>query len=110
MRCHARNVVLKDCKFIVSEAGQKRVRQEGKKNVHAFIEGFAVSRFIIDEKIAHGNTGWDVVYYNPYKTFHFVTSSIPDGEYVETAELVDVWCDENCGDVSAFNLGYRKCS
>ena len=28
VRCHAENVVLKDCKFIVSEAGQRRVRNE----------------------------------------------------------------------------------
>ena len=39
MRCHTANVVLKDCKFIVSEAGQRRVREEKKKNVHAFVKG-----------------------------------------------------------------------
>ena len=45
VRCHSDNVVLKDCKFIVSEAGQKKVRKECKKNVHAFSEGFVqVSR------------------------------------------------------------------
>ncbi len=42
VRCHATNVVLKDCKFIVSEAGQRRVRNEKKKNVHAFVEGYVV--------------------------------------------------------------------
>ena len=28
-------VVLEDAKFVVRKGGQKRVRQEGKKNVHA---------------------------------------------------------------------------
>ena len=43
VQCHATNVVLNDCKFIVNEAGQARVRREGKKYVHAFIEGYVVS-------------------------------------------------------------------
>ena len=40
VRCHAENVTLKDCKFIVSLAGQRRVRDEKKKNVHSFVEGY----------------------------------------------------------------------
>ena len=38
VRCHADHVTLEDCKFIVSKAGQERVRDEGRKNVHAFVE------------------------------------------------------------------------
>ena len=33
VRCHADHVTLEDCKFIVSKAGQERVRDEGRKNV-----------------------------------------------------------------------------
>ena len=31
VRCWTTNVVLKDCKFIISKAGQKRVRDEKRK-------------------------------------------------------------------------------
>ena len=40
VRCHAENVTLRSCQFIVSKAGQRRVRDEKRKNVHAFIEGY----------------------------------------------------------------------
>ena len=43
VRCHADNVVLHFCKFIVSKAGQKRVRDEKRKNVHEYIEGLVVN-------------------------------------------------------------------
>ena len=36
---HRDVVVLQDCKLIVQPAGNARVRREGVKNVHAFIEG-----------------------------------------------------------------------
>ena len=42
VRCHADQVTLSDCQFIVSKAGQRRVRDERRKNVHAFIEGYVV--------------------------------------------------------------------
>ena len=42
VRCHADNVTLFNVEFIVSKAGQRRVRDEKKKNVHAFVEGFVV--------------------------------------------------------------------
>lgn len=99
VRCHARHVVLKDCKFIVSEAGQKRVRQEGKKNVHAFIEGHVRSNY--EPVLEHD--GWKQVYYNPYEVDGFVLSMLPYDEYVATSDYADVWCDEVLGDVSTWN-------
>ena len=105
VRCHATNVVLKDCKFIVSEAGQQRVRKEGRKNVHAFIEGYVKSARIVNKML---DFGWDTVYYNPYDVDHWVLSSVPYDEYVDTAEWCDVWCDEVCGDVLAYNLKYLQ--
>lgn len=61
-------IPMKDCKFIVSEAGRQRVLREKKKNVHAYVDGI----------IGGGN--WDKceVYhtlftYNPYKYESFVT-------------------------------------
>ena len=36
---HMKCVVLEDAKFVVRKGGQKRVREENKKNVHAFAVG-----------------------------------------------------------------------
>jgi len=105
VRCHATNVVLRDCKFIVSEAGQKRVREEGKKNVHAFIEGYVVPA---SKSLELLDFGWETVYYNPYETDHWQLAQVPYDEYVDTAEWCDVWCDDVCGDVLAFNVKYLK--
>jgi len=104
VRCHATNVVLNDCKFIVSEAGQARVRNEGKKNVHAFIEGYVKSAYRVKSM---SDLGWDTVYYNPYTTDHWVLSYYPYDVYVDTAEYCDVWCDDVLGEVLAFNLTYK---
>ena len=102
VRCHAENVVLKDCKFIVSEAGQRRVRSEKKKNVHAFVEGFVVSARRSDELL---DFGWSSVYYNPYETDHWQLTNEPYDAWVDTAEWVDVCSDSIMGaDVLAFNV------
>ena len=89
VRCHAENVVLKDCKFIVSLAGQRRVRYEKKKNVHSFVEGYVfdsrkadkiVDGTKSDKEILAGDTGWQAVYYNPYETDHWQLSNVPYDE------------------------------
>ncbi len=36
---HTNRMLLIDCRFIVSSAGQRRVRKTGAKNVHAYIKG-----------------------------------------------------------------------
>ena len=105
VRCHATNVVLNECRFIVSEAGQARVHREGKKNVHAFIEGYVVDARRSLELL---DFGWNTVYYDPYEVDHWVLSNVPYDEYVDTAECCDVWCDEVCGDVLAYNLKYLQ--
>ena len=65
VRCHTDNVVLHFCKFIVSKAGQKRVRDEKRKNVHAYIEGVVVDARETDNLLRFE---WSTLYYNPYKT------------------------------------------
>ncbi|MDB4314494.1 hypothetical protein N9955_00545 [bacterium] len=65
---HAENILLKDAKFKVSEAGRQRVIKEKKKNVHAFVEGFEVP-FNGDETCLFRH-----VFYNPYKFESFVDS------------------------------------
>ena len=37
---HRYDVTLEQAKFVVRKGGQKRVRDEGKKNVHAFAVGY----------------------------------------------------------------------
>ena len=37
---HVQHISLTDAKFVVRKGGQKRVREEGKKNVHAFAVGY----------------------------------------------------------------------
>jgi hypothetical protein len=36
---HTRQIMLKDCEFIINEAGRKKVLETGKKFVHAYIKG-----------------------------------------------------------------------
>lgn len=38
----ATSIVLRDARFVVRAAGRKRVLEEGRKNVHAFVVGFPV--------------------------------------------------------------------
>ena len=46
---HAESITLADCVFRVSEAGRQRVLSEGRKNVHAYIQGF----YVPDNKVIH---------------------------------------------------------
>ena len=90
VKCHVDNVVLKDCKFIVSEAGQRRVREEGRKNVHAYIEGFVIDARDSDRT----PPGWENVYYNPYQCDGFVAGCYPNEVFVETAMYADLDKDD----------------
>lgn len=59
-------VMLKNVKFVVSKAGQARVRKQQTRNVHAFVEGEFVAAhaaFIPDA---------EKIYYHPYKTDFFI--------------------------------------
>ena len=90
---HADNVTLNKAKFIVSKAGQKRVRDEKKKNVHAFVEGYVVDtrqadNYVdgdkSDEQLFNGESDWLKLYYNPYKCDGFTT---PDDRIAEFADF-----------------------
>jgi len=100
VRCHTDHVTLQDCKFIVSKAGQKRVRDEGRKNVHAFVEGLLVDTreadAIVDgtksdAEIDAGNSDWKKAYYNPYTCDTFINQY--DGSPLETATFADLYVD-----------------
>ena len=100
VRCHVDNVVLEDCKFIVSKAGQKRVRDEKKKNVHAFVEGFVVDASATDH--AFSDTPWHELYYNPYQCDGFMNNrSERIAEFAEYADL-----DKDDPNILAYNVSY----
>ena len=100
VRCHADHVTLRDCKFIVSKAGQKRVRDEGRKNVHAFVEGVLadtreadaiVDGTKSDAEMDAGKSDWREAYYNPYSCDTFI--NLDDRSPLETAKFADLYID-----------------
>jgi len=84
---HVDKVSLVRPKFVVRKSGRDRVRQEGKKNVHAFVKGKLLDP--TDASILQGLvstiTQGDAVTYNPYKydTFVYADSKRP----VNTADF-----------------------
>ena len=61
-------IVIKEPKFIVSEAGRQRVIREKRKNVHAGIRGLWMGRCPFPLK----NIGGHRITYNPYRFSSFV--------------------------------------
>ncbi len=71
-------VVLEDAKFVVRKGGQKRVREQGKKNVHAFAVGYQIDNC----KLYNSNIiDWDRVKYNPYTDDYFMHQGMSDNQY-----------------------------
>lgn len=65
---HDSIVCLIDVEFVVRQAGNRKVREEGKKNVHAFAVGTLGSP---EDRVPDGE--WIGVTYNPYRDTTFVT-------------------------------------
>lgn len=79
---YADYVCLKDAKTHINQNGRKRVVDRKRKEVHAYLVGtFAGCQFAIAEQ----DTPYQL-YYNPYKTEHFVNKQTK--EAVHTARLV----------------------
>ena len=65
---------VKDVKFVVQPAGRKRVLEEKRKNVHAFIRGeLTDDRFMA--------VGLVKVIYNPYEYDHFIRTDTGEAIY-----------------------------
>ena len=62
---HTDNIALENVKFRVQPAGRERVRREGRKNVHAYIQGDTTSNNLPYEPK-------QLITYNPYKYNTFV--------------------------------------
>ena len=114
VRCHVDNVVLKDCKSIVSKAGQRRVRNEKKKNVHAFVEGYVVNAreadhidsSVSDAELCEGKSNWQLLYYNPYECDGFESSVT--GSEAKYADYVDLCADGYMGpEIYAAGITYK---
>jgi hypothetical protein len=74
---HKQYITLLDAKFVVRKGGQKRVREEGKKNVHAFAVGYLMSS---KQSSYHD---WDRVKYNPYTDDYFMHKGEDHDEWNE---------------------------
>ena len=59
---HADTILLGDCRAVVSAAGRERARKEGRRNVHAKIEGTLVAT-----DIDFNCEGLPSVEYNPFR-------------------------------------------
>jgi hypothetical protein len=70
---HTTALNLKNCDFRINKKGQKRVRKEKHKNVHAFIKGLICSN---NQRMNYK------IQYNPYLNDEFVSPNIiPNGLY-----------------------------
>ena len=60
---YARSVLLENCQLVVSEASRQRVKRDGRKNVHAYCQGYVCDEF----DVAQSLTGDEcAITYNPY--------------------------------------------
>ncbi len=105
---HADGVLLENVRFNVSKAGQRKVRETGRKNVHARVSGYPGdydSVIMGDELISYirENTeflkdkGWHRATYNPYKNDTFVDTVT--GEALHDARKVLMFTREGAGPV-----------
>ena len=63
---HARNISFTNAMFVVRKSGNERVKSEGKKNVHAFVNGIVVNKYAnIDNEFCFP------VRYDPYTMDYF---------------------------------------
>lgn len=67
---HTKNVHIRDPQFVVREGGRQRVLRERKKNVHAFVRGYAT--YFVDYRTKEDCPTLDTIGYNPYKYDSFV--------------------------------------
>ena len=93
VKAHSDGIILDDVRFLVGKAGQKKVRETGRKNVHARVSGVNV-KLIPSSHIwqsfgrlePYFESGWKLATYNPYVTDTFVDQS--SGEPVHNADRV----------------------
>lgn len=65
---HVTEISLRDCAFVVQERGRERVKKTGRKNVHAWVEGWLTNY----AKARIGKV-MEPINYNPYRSKYFRT-------------------------------------
>jgi len=86
---HTSAIDIKDAKFVVRQAGRRKVLQEKKKNVHAFVRGYlAPMGFPLTEIGQHGYAT-----YNPYKYDSFVDTATK--ESLDTVKFVSLYTNRD---------------
>ncbi len=85
---HTDEILLRDCKFLVSQAGREKVLRDKRKNVHAGVSGYVAGRF---QGMVDGQGLAFEVTYNPYKHKTFVTKLDPT-EAVEHSDYAVLTC------------------
>jgi len=101
---HPEEVLVRNAKFQVSEAGRKRVLAEGRKNVHAFVTAASLDDVSFDGTAGLGKVrrtaqekpfNWEEVIYNPYKYENFVQmrggAPAPPSRWVYMTRFSEVW-------------------
>ena len=106
---HADGVLLENVRFNVSKAGQRKVRETGRKNVHARVTGYPSKgeyyvtinpSLIPDFRNGIENlkgSGWHTATYNPYKNDTFVDAVT--GAELHDARKVLMFTRDNAGPV-----------
>jgi len=92
---HTCHLMLEDCSLRVSEKGKERVRDEKRKNVHAYIQGrklFACNMAVFYDRSIP-------LTYNPYKNDSFINEET--GEPVHKADVVIFGCGKSAREVRA---------
>jgi hypothetical protein len=70
---HPQEALIRDAKFVVQPAGNKRVRDEKKKHVHAFVRGTNTPGQLSDMQAdMMSSPNWQRITYNPFKHTTFV--------------------------------------
>ena len=95
---HPHEALILDASFVVQPAGNKKVRKDKKKHVHAFVRGRSFSEHLPNTLEDIGD-GWQRITYNPYKhtTFVLVEGEIP----VRSAKAVVLKADGTAWALSA---------
>lgn len=106
---HADGVYLENVRFNIAKAGQRKVRETGRKNVHARVTGYPAKgenyvtinpRLIPDFRNGIENlkdSGWSTATYNPYKNDTFV-DAVTDRELHDASKVL-MFTRDNAGPV-----------
>ena len=98
---HTDKLLMTNAMFVVRKSGNERVKQEGKKNVHAFVNGIRQSKWI--KPTMH----YQEVSYNPYTMEYFQYKRIVQG-----TPTIGKWLEVDrhwIGNVWLFMIDSRPC-